>query len=431
MNIYIHLINLRIMAEVLFASHMLARLMPHRANWPLRLTLSLLGCLLLALAFPIPAFAEQAYVLWGMVMYGSIFALAMGSLAVCYEASLLTVFCAVTIGYTLHHLVSSLETVMTELLHLAEVGIPGWLCSMLALLLAYIPGYRYFSRLIRENGQIRIEEKTLPFLSLAVLMVDIVIGLYQMQLHEVYDAPGYDIMIGLLNALACVFVLRMQSDLIANRRLKTELEIVQNMLQEEKRQYENSRRSIAVINQKCHDLKHQLRTLRKQSGEVDRTVLREIEHAVEMYDTSIQTGNAALDVILTEKKLLCESKGVSLTCIADGSGMEKISPSDVYALFGNILDNAMEAVGKLDDPGERGISLSVRRIAETTVIHEENRYRGEILLEDGLPRTQKGDTDWHGFGMKSIRMIAETYHGYLNISLENGIFSLTIMLMPE
>lgn len=431
MNTFIHLINLRVMAEVLFASHMLARLMPHRAHWPLRLALSTLGGLLLAWAFPVPAFAEGAYVYWGTVMYGSIFVLAMGSLTVCYEASMLTVFCATTIGYTLHHLVSSLETVMTKLLNLAGLSVLEWPCTILAILMVYIPGYLYFSRLIRENGQIRIEEKRLPFLSLAVLMVDIVIGLYQMQLREVYDAPGYEIMIGLLNALACVFVLRMQSDLIANRRLKTELEIVQNMLQEEKRQYENSRRSIAVINQKCHDLKHQLRTLRKQSGEVDRAVLREIEHAVEMYDTSIQTGNAALDVILTEKKLLCESKGVSLTCIADGSGMEKVTPSDVYALFGNILDNAIEAVSKLDDPGERGISLSVRRIAETTVIHEENRYRGELLLEDGLPRTQKGDTDWHGFGMKSIRMIAETYHGYLNISLDGGIFSLTIMLLPE
>jgi len=389
------------------------------------------GCLLLAWQFPIPSFAAHQYVLWGLPMYASFFWALVGSIAVCYQETFLPVFCCAITGYTIHQCASDLEGLIKNILMMAGIVMHPAVIWGIALLVVYIPSLLAFSRHIRETGQIRIDSKKLPFLSVMVLLVDIMVNLYRLQLQETYTAPGYDLLINLLNALACVFILNLQGGLIANRNLQVELNVVQNMLQEEKRQYENSKRNIEIINQKCHDLKHQLRTLRKQTGEVDRTMLKEIEQAVEMYDTSTQTGNAALDVILTEKKLLCESKGVTLTCIADGSGLENVSPSDIYALFGNILDNAIEAVDQLDDPDGRSISLSVRRVVGMTVIHEENRYHGEIMMEDGLPVTRKDDTDYHGFGMKSIRMIAENYNGYISIDMGDSIFSLTVMLVPE
>ena len=362
-------------------------------------------------------------------MYGSFFAIAVFGIAFCYQETILSILCCVITGYTIHQISSSINGVlslMIDMLQLSAAPVVPWFISII---LIYIPAFLILSRHIKDAGQIRIDNKKLPLLSAMVLLADIVTGLYLMQLQEVYDAPGYEIMIHLLDALACVFVLNLQMGLIDNRNLKTELDIVTNMLQEEKRQYENSRHNIAIINQKCHDLKHQLRTLRHQDGEVDRSVLKEIEQAVEIYDTSTQTGNAALDVILTEKKLLCESKGIMLTCIADGSGLINVSPPDIYALFGNILDNAIEAVSQLHDTDAQGISLSVRCMAGMTVIHAENRYLGNLTLQDGLPPTQKTDTAYHGFGMKSIRMIAEKYGGHAVVTLKDQIFSLNVTLM--
>ena len=83
----------------------------------------------------------------------------------------------------------------------------------------------------------------------------------------------------------------------------------------------------------------------------------------------------------------------------------------------------------MHDTDAQGISLSVRCIAGMTVIHAENRYQGLLTLQDGLPPTQKTDTAYHGFGMKSIRMIAEKYGGQAVVSLKDQIFSLNVTLM--
>lgn len=250
------------MAEVLIAIHMLARFLPHKEHFILRIAISSAVCILFAWLFPVPPFAAHHYVGWGLLMYGSFFAVAAGSIACCYQETFLPVLCCTITGYTIHQIASALNGVLTLISKMTGFLITDGIAWFLSIVLTFIPAYLTLSKEIRESGQIRIDNKKLPFLSVVVLLVDIVIGLYLLELQKTYDAPGYEMMIQLLNMLACIFVLNMQMSLIANRNLKTELEIVPNILQKEKRQYENSRHNIAIINQKCHDLKHQLRTLR-------------------------------------------------------------------------------------------------------------------------------------------------------------------------
>ena len=56
---------------------------------------------------------------------------------------------------------------------------------------------------------------------------------------------------------------------------------------------------------------------------------------------------------------------------------------------------------------------------------------GVVLLrndDNGLPLTSKGDTDNHGFGLRSMRKIAEKYQGTLSVKLEDKAFLLYVML---
>lgn len=56
-----------------------------------------------------------------------------------------------------------------------------------------------------------------------------------------------------------------------------------------------------------------------------------------------------------------------------------------------------------------------------------NTFEGAVVFApDGLPVTTKEDTDFHGFGMKSIRMIVEKYKGNLSISAKDGVFKVNI-----
>ena len=59
-------------------------------------------------------------------------------------------------------------------------------------------------------------------------------------------------------------------------------------------------------------------------------------------------------------------------------------------------------------------------------MHIENYYSGELEFEDGLPKTTQEDNGYHGFGMRSISMIAEKYGGYMEVNASDGVFRLDI-----
>ncbi len=106
-----------------------------------------------------------------------------------------------------------------------------------------------------------------------------------------------------------------------------------------------------------------------------------------------------------------------------------MAPADIYALFGNALENALEAVVSLDEPSRRTISLVVREVAGVVSIHVENPYTGEVTLgEDGLPQTTKASRSDHGLGARSMRRTVERYGGTLTTMAKDGIFHLNAML---
>ena len=84
-----------------------------------------------------------------------------------------------------------------------------------------------------------------------------------------------------------------------------------------------------------HDIRHQIRHLSDGSepgeGYVDRELLADIAREVRIYDASVTTGNEALDVLLTEKRLTGEHEDIAFSCIVDGEALSFMGPSDLYA----------------------------------------------------------------------------------------------------
>lgn len=100
---------------------------------------------------------------------------------------------------------------------------------------------------------------------------------------------------------------------------------------------------------------------------------------------------------------------------------------DIFSLFGNILDNAIECEATLP-PEARFIHLSARAVNQLLLIHVENHFEGTLELRNGIPLTTKDDKDYHGYGMLSIRHIVEKYGGNFEISTEDRLFQIDIML---
>ena len=215
--------------------------------------------------------------------------------------------------------------------------------------------------------------------------------------------------------------------MVVNVGLKADIEIIAKMWRDDKRRYEIAEENIDIINVKYHDLKHRLLELKVGKCEVSDEEIREIEDAIGIYDTSVETGCDPLDVILSEKSLYCRRNGITLTCMVDGGSLTFMSASELYSLFGNILSNAVEAVSDLSDGDKKVISFTVRRVGDMLIVESENYYSRNISFKDGLPLTSKRDKQSHGDGMKSIKMLAEKYGGEMSIKTENQVFNLNIV----
>lgn len=232
-----------------------------------------------------------------------------------------------------------------------------------------------------------------------------------------------------LSQMMCIVILYLQNELFKKSEMKQELELMNLLWLKEQEQYHLTKENIALINQKSHDLKHHVRAMRKASKEEIDKYLDEMEDAVEIYETIVKTGNDVFDTILTEKSLYCKDRGIQVSCVADGSQMDFINTIDLYALLGNAMDNAIEAVAKFQQVEKRQIDVLIYRQQNFLVMNVINPIPDQLRYEDELPKTSKEDKKMHGFGLRSMQYIVKQYDGFLNISEEDGCFSLKI-LMP-
>ena len=197
------------------------------------------------------------------------------------------------------------------------------------------------------------------------------------------------------------------------------------------RYYEMSHDGIVALQTKCHDLKHQIAAVRSEAGKAsfDR-YLDELEDSIDEYSTVVDSGHQTVDIVLTEKNILCASSGVKFSYMIDGKLFSFLTDREIYSLFGNALDNALEGTSRVEDPARRMISLKSNARGGLVVLQIENTYGGSVNIVDGMPRTTKQEGG-HGFGTRSIQRIAEKHGGGMSVRAENGIFKLSVVMRPE
>ena len=150
-----------------------------------------------------------------------------------------------------------------------------------------------------------------------------------------------------------------------------------------------------------------------------------------IYDSSYQTGNHTLDMVLTQKALRCNQMNIPLSVIADGKLLDFMDEIDLYTMMANILDNAMEANEQIEASERRSITLTIHEQKGLIILQSENPFVGDIQLKNGLPATRKADKTEHGFGTRSIVYTVEKYDGFLNIETKNQMFVLRIVFTKK
>lgn len=337
-------------------------------------------------------------------------------------------FCC-TAGYIAQNLISGTSNLIDTLVCAAGRPELPWSSTLLMGCLLVYPLYLWlFVRLVRRHSLADISEPQIILVALAVVAT--VIGLDVVVKSLGASTLGLEayLMARLAHGVLCGFTLFSEQKILAARQLATEREVERRMAAERERQYQLSRKNIDAINVKCHDIKHQIRSLADGGRVADGRALEDLAAEIAIYDSTVKTGNPALDVILTEKGLVCSGEKITLAVIADGRALECLEPQEIYSLFGNALDNAIEAVRGIGEPERRLVSLNVRRSGTMCVINVENSCDVAPAFRDGLPVTTKADAGSHGFGTRSMRGIVERHGGILSFGCEDGVFHVDALL---
>lgn len=423
---YVNLLNVQIYLESAIMAQALAYSLEKRSRYPLRLVLATAVCSALAFFFPpvrVPSFwGTWAY---SVLMYIVLLLLTILSVAGCVKAEWVKcVFCAVS-GYAAHHLSGAVSGIVINYFHGSSMAIlyisMELVLHLSCLILVYAAMlYAFYGN---KDIQIPMDRKQVVFLSTIVVLLNIVISSFDM----VAGWYGYETVRtsvnSLYNAVTAGLAIVILFGILERWHLEREVEVINNLYRENMRQYEVSKATMESL----HDLRHRVNALMAAKVELTEAERQQISDKIFLFDSRAKTGNETLDIILTEKKMLCYQYGIEFDCMVDGALLTFMDTYDTYSLFGNALSNAIEAVCQQGKDEPRLIFLSIRGSKGYAAVHLENTFDGQIQLVDGMPHTRKEDAGAHGFGMKSMARIVKQYGGTMTITVKDELFHLDIL----
>ena len=361
-----------------------------------------------------------------ILTFSGLFLFTGASVMLCSVASWHQALFAVTVSYALQN--------MCE--RIIEIPLSYWEWFprqvIIPLLALSLWGLHRFIKQYRKKQSVfefaNTDERILLFIASGVMAVCVVLDL-ELKGEMAGASPAANTCICIVMAIFSFLSILVSICHLRETDSKKRAEGTMQMLRSEQRRFVYDKQIHDAINVKCHDIRHQIAAMRSSStDDAYRAELKKIGKLVDIYDTTPHSQNAALDVVLAGKMLTCNSLGINITCMADGRRLDFMEDCDVYALFGNILDNAIEAVRQVEDPELRVITLTVDTKDDFLIIECENYFSGKLVFDDGLPLTTKSDSQNHGFGTQSIRTLSEKYDGTFKLSVQDDIFTLSILI---
>ncbi len=349
-----------------------------------------------------------------------IFLVSLGLCAFCVDNKFSDVlFCCIG-AQLLQNLAHNIEQLF-YLPFAANINNVGWFfISLAAMLAVYACGYALIVRKLITREKISLNIGGI----FAIAIVSAVFCYLMQFLMISYDLQNLWVTVPPL-ILCDVLALAVQFGLVIYKNRTEENIRLESVLAGESKLYDTYKQSVNIINMKAHDLKHFIAGL--NPADLDADSLDEIRSAVEKYEVTANTGNKALDVVLTEKTYLCHKYNIDIIAMVDGAQLDFMHKADIVSLFGNALDNAIEHEKTVED-GKRCILLKVYRRAELVCIHIENYCDKVYDVADGLPQTTKSDKAHHGFGLKSMRFIVQKYGGNITVAAHDNLFTVDIVL---
>lgn len=182
-----------------------------------------------------------------------------------------------------------------------------------------------------------------------------------------------------------------------------------------------------------HDMKNHLLTIDRLaaqgSNDQIRRYIQTLGGQMSNFETAYATGSDLLDGILAEKQAEAAAEKIDFSVDLRLPGSLKLEDTDLCTIFGNLVDNAIEACQHVTQPEKRYLLIKGREHAQRYFLTFQNSYQptGKLILSGGLPVTTKQNAYAHGFGLTNVKRAVAHYSGTLSVdSSEDGCFKIIL-----
>jgi len=408
--------NIPFIVELIGAVAVLIYFFPKRKLFPLRLVLSIAVVILCSYYFVDIRVIIGRF--WNNVIrYLYMWLLTVIAAFICFDANPLAIIATCSAGIGLQNISFKTYGLFLQIiLALAQFKI-GSLTNYFSQVLIVFPFFyliAFFTigKYAKKTGY----HKNFDILSSIISSIIVLIVIILNRFDDAKTQTGATfIILNIYAIMSCLFAIMLQyfiKDLVS---IRAENKLINVLLREKEKQYTANVRNINEIGRKLHDLKY----IKKENMNFDAEIM-ELEN-------DIKSGNIALDLILKEKLLECREQKIKFSYLCNGKALNFMKDADIYVLLANALDNAIEAASKVEE-AKRLLSISVEKKENMAIIVIYNSFNG-ILIKNGEEIiSSKEDANLHGYGLKSIKFIAEKYGGGINIKTDEEIFSLYIYM---
>lgn len=292
-----------------------------------------------------------------------------------------------------------------------------------------------FMRLI-----LKISDKTIIFLKrrewaliISVFLISVLsLAMIQVALNENVLSDSTTIMM-MLSEVG-LFALNLMSlyitfSLSKSNREAEEFKLKEQQLMHNIQYAETVRGQYEEIRNIRHDMKQHLAVVSglQTEGKIEaaQKYISDISSEIDKIEMFMDVGNDFVNAILNSKLSIAKSKGIEVLC-GSSSNVSGVGEYDLCNLLGNMLDNAIEAAEKT---GENAVvEVAIISDKHKLMITVSNSTPQSVLNGNSELKTTKSKSNLHGFGIKTIRSIAEKYDGSVDFYEENMMFICRVIL---
>ncbi|MGL5330850.1 MAG: sensor histidine kinase [Peptostreptococcaceae bacterium] len=214
--------------------------------------------------------------------------------------------------------------------------------------------------------------------------------------------------------------------------LKENISILEKNITINQKYYENIKTNNENVRRIKHDIKNHIIVIKKliYEKEYENVVnyIKSIEKEIDYNGVDITTNNKIIDAIISSKIELCKLDNINLDLDIKIPEKIEVEDFDICVIYGNLLDNAVEACRQVDEEINKYIKLKSLIKGEYLFINIKNSYSGNVIIKEGSIITNKINKKNHGLGIENIKKSIKKYNGDIKIDYTNQEFNVSIIM---